>query len=296
MFDQFWQQYPQGSILSDLVQIHKDLYVVKVTLSSSGQPLVATLAAADRLETAESMARERAMQILGCEEAVVALPPETISVPEVRLETISQPEPISTSVPAIAAQPSCPEPLGMRIDQENSVVVEPDNLETIADPLTTAIEPDELPVASEQIDDESAPLPSTNLSMESLSSNGSTPAHLEMVTVAPMLPASEVSPTPQISEESMVTTPAKTRSKKAPAPPVESPPATPNDDAAPLSVTDIIPLINMELKRLNWSREQGRDYMVSLYNKRASSLLSDEELFGLLQHLQDEPGEGVAIN
>jgi hypothetical protein len=53
-----------------------------------------------------------------------------------------------------------------------------------------------------------------------------------------------------------------------------------------LSVTDMIPLINMELKRLGWSREKGRDCIIALYNKRSSSLLSDEELLGLLRYLQ----------
>jgi hypothetical protein len=268
MFDQFWQQYPQGSILSDLVQIHGDLYVVKVTLSSNGQPLVATLAAADRLETAEAMARAQAMQILGCGEPVAAWSSPAITVPEVQLEPMSQPEPIALS----ADPPSPPEPR----DREHAVIVE----------LGTVNEPDELPVDPEPLDD-SASLLSADLSMESLSSNGSTPVQTEMVAEP------ELNPTPQVSEESIATTPAKTRSKKAAAPPVvPTPEVARHDDAAPLSVTDIIPLINMELKRLNWSREQGRDYMVSLYNKRASSLLSDEELFGLLQHLRDEPREG----
>jgi hypothetical protein len=48
----------------------------------------------------------------------------------------------------------------------------------------------------------------------------------------------------------------------------------------------MIPLINMELKRLGWSRERGRDCIIELYNKRSSSLLSDEELLGLLRYLQ----------
>jgi hypothetical protein len=247
MFDRFWQQYPQGSILSDLVQIHEDLYVVKVTLASGGQPLVATLAAADRLEAAESMAREQAMQILGCTETGAALPPEVMllpresvnGLPEIEPEPIPRPAPMpAPSVPAIDTQSSLPEP----IDPENSVVAEPASTETFAAPLTTK-EP-ELSVDPEPID-ESASLLSADLSMESLSSNGSTPAQLEMA-------AQEFSPTPKVSEESVVTAPAKTRSKKASAPPVESPPpATPSDDAAPLSVTDIIPLINMELKNFS---------------------------------------------
>ncbi len=55
-----------------------------------------------------------------------------------------------------------------------------------------------------------------------------------------------------------------------------------------LSVTDMIPLINMELKRLGWSREKGRDCIIELYNKRSSSLLSDAELLGLLRYLQTQ--------
>lgn len=63
-----------------------------------------------------------------------------------------------------------------------------------------------------------------------------------------------------------------------------------------LSVTDMIPLINMELKRLSWSREKGRDCIVELYNKRSSSLLSDEELLGLLRYLQAQPAHDEERN
>jgi hypothetical protein len=40
---------------------------------------------------------------------------------------------------------------------------------------------------------------------------------------------------------------------------------------------------------LAWSREKGRDCIIELYNKRSSSLLSDEELLGLLRYLQAQP-------
>jgi hypothetical protein len=54
MFDRFWQQYPQGSILSELLQIHGENYIVRITLKSAEQTLVSTLAAADRIEVAFS--------------------------------------------------------------------------------------------------------------------------------------------------------------------------------------------------------------------------------------------------
>jgi hypothetical protein len=273
MFDQFWQQYPQGSILSDLVQIHEDLYVVKVTLTSAGHPLVSALGAADRIEAAETTARDKAMQILGCTGAVETLPPEAIAsseVPDITTD-VTTTNTISTGTKETTPTPA-------PVVQEEL-------------PSTTYQEPIETPLPIE----ESIPAASSlESSPASLASNGS--SSMPFAAVAPAIAEPETLPVTQ--DEEPATTTNKTRSKKATtavkeSAPVESTPETnAPEDTAPLSVTDIIPLINMELKRLNWSREQGRDYMVSLYNKRASSLLSDEELFGLLQHLRAESTTG----
>jgi hypothetical protein len=114
----------------------------------------------------------------------------------------------------------------------------------------------------------------------------------------------EEMPTPEVILETSIAAeiqdeieppPKATKSKKAAV--VQEDPAVTYDDSLTekltlkptLSVTDMIPLINMELKRLVWSREKGRDCIIELYNKRSSSLLSDEELLGLLRYLQDQP-------
>jgi hypothetical protein len=110
----------------------------------------------------------------------------------------------------------------------------------------------------------------------------------------------EEMPTPDVIPETSIAAeieppPKATKSKKAAV--VQEDPAVTYDDSLTekltmkptLSVTDMIPLINMELKRLVWSREKGRDCIIELYNKRSSSLLSDEELLGLLRYLQDQP-------
>jgi hypothetical protein len=115
----------------------------------------------------------------------------------------------------------------------------------------------------------------------------------------PEIPATLPEPPIETAPEPEVTVAKNTRTKKAATTPDPLPAVTANETPLdetmvpiaepPLSVTDMIPMINMELKRLGWSKERGREYMVSLYNKRASALLSDDELFGLLQHLQAEP-------
>lgn len=286
MFDRFWQQYPQGSILSDLVQIHNGTYVVRVTLSSAGQPLVATLAAAEQLETAQSIARSQAMQMLGCGETV-----ELLSVngfhPLVMEETPA------LIVPSAIPDEILAEPSGNLELATNQPSVELTKSQASAnDEPAFYPETEQLPLTNG-----SAATPQIEIEMPVETSESIAPSTLPLVKRLQEETAIE-----EPMEEGPVSSPpAKSRSKKAPVA-ENPPPSLPNDasetptDAAPLSVTDIIPLINMELKRLNWSREQGRDYMVALYNKRASSLLSDEELFGLLQHLRNEQGDDPVVD
>lgn len=195
MFDKFRQQYPQGSIISNLVQIHGDRYIVSVSVANDRVVLVTTLAADVNIEIAEDRAMMQAMKVMG----------------------FSQPLPVATPsiTPELPSQPELPR-------QIETV----ETGETIAPPVQPAIEPE------------------------------------------PAL------------EQVLAKQPAQVR---------ENPAANtyqPEADEPALSVTDMIPLINMELKRLNWSREKGRDCIIALYNKRSSSLLSDEELWGLLRYLQ----------
>jgi hypothetical protein len=70
-----------------------------------------------------------------------------------------------------------------------------------------------------------------------------------------------------------------------------APPDTPSPTTnKPIDFSQIVVRINAELKRLNWSREQGRDCMIQLYNKKSSSLLTNEELLDFLAHL-----EGIGV-
>jgi hypothetical protein len=113
---------------------------------------------------------------------------------------------------------------------------------------------------------------------------------VEVSLPTPMLPSNDHEPihTPDAIEATNEPLAKTAKSKKAAVVSEDAntydPPAEP-----PLSVTDMIPLINMELKRLTWSREKGRDCIIELYNNRSSSLLSDEELLGLLRYLQTQP-------
>ncbi len=54
-------------------------------------------------------------------------------------------------------------------------------------------------------------------------------------------------------------------------------------------LSEAIAKTQVELKRLGWTNEQGRDYLLQTYGKRSRQLLSDQELLEFLQHLENQP-------
>ncbi len=64
------------------------------------------------------------------------------------------------------------------------------------------------------------------------------------------------------------------------------PPAAPGE---PIDFSDIIAKTNLELKRLGWTSEQGRTYIMETYGKRSRQFLTDSELVEFLHHLEAQP-------
>lgn len=65
MFSQFRTQYPMGSIISELLQIHDGNYVVRAVVQMGGVTLATGMAAAAEIDQAEDQARVRALTVLG---------------------------------------------------------------------------------------------------------------------------------------------------------------------------------------------------------------------------------------
>lgn len=47
--------------------------------------------------------------------------------------------------------------------------------------------------------------------------------------------------------------------------------------------------IGIEMKRLGWSTEQGREYLKRTYGKRSRQELNDAELLDFLRYLETQP-------
>ena len=53
-----------------------------------------------------------------------------------------------------------------------------------------------------------------------------------------------------------------------------------------MDFAQIIDETTIEMKRLSWTQEQGRKYLLETYGKKSRHLLSDEELIEFLEHLK----------
>lgn len=91
-------------------------------------------------------------------------------------------------------------------------------------------------------------------------------------------------------------------------PPVETPETSTNTTstgttkrkkkAETTDQSDDIAKIGIEMQRLGWTTEQGRDYLIKQYNKRSRHLLSAEELRDFRQYLESQstPDDPLAFD
>ncbi len=61
MLAKFRSYYPQGSLVSELIDIDRGLYLVKVAIEVEGVVLATSLASGETIELAEDRARDRAL-------------------------------------------------------------------------------------------------------------------------------------------------------------------------------------------------------------------------------------------
>jgi hypothetical protein len=55
-----------------------------------------------------------------------------------------------------------------------------------------------------------------------------------------------------------------------------------------MDFNQVMAQIDVEMKRLKWTKEEGRDYLRSTYGKTSRIQLNDEEIFGFLGYLKTQ--------
>jgi hypothetical protein len=273
MFTQFRIRYPKGSLVTELVTIDRGKYIVRCWVQNEGTTLATGLAAADTVELAEDQARTRALEALALDSSTVTKQQETPAVTNGEVLVSPQPTPITarafpeaTSVTTPTGSESMVQPQPMRVP-ETTIASEARSLsslepkrEEVADRVTvTPLLADEMTFTYDEYD-----LPEVETTQEA-----ETPLWAAEKTST--TPLNDV-PVPSYGEKELETDTNET-------------PST----ASPVDFSDIIARTNVELKRLGWTNQQGRDYLVQTYGKRSRQLLTDDELLDFLHHLESEP-------
>lgn len=239
MLHQFRHLYPQGSLISELINIDRGLYIVKVSVQNEETIFGTGLAAAETIEKAEDKARERALMTVNLKQLEQsAISPQTSQSQPTAAQNVVTATPRnqtsnhnSYNLPSVTL--SSPE----KVVSSPVKTPEPNTQQEIADFVPTTITEDKARETTPVIE------PQTNIFDQPL--------------------------TPPPPEETT---------------PVEA------ENTLELDFNEIRHKIDLEMKRLSWTKEQGRDYLLSTYGKRSRLHLTDEELLEFWHYLENLSG------
>jgi hypothetical protein len=259
MFTQLRVRYPTSSLVTELSAIDHGKYIVRCLVQVEGITLVTGLAAAETVELAEDQARSRALAVLGIdttsEETETSIVPQEVAVPLQLKPTTST---TNSSDTLVHNQPTQFPEASQTSDTRSMSFVESRGEEFTASIAPTPWLADEISLTDELVQDQ----------VETFYKFEDSPQKVEKVH-------------PTGSHD----VPVKSYSTSE----LETDPSGISTSSEPINFSDIIARTNVELKRLGWTNQQGRDYLVQTYGKRSRQLLTDDELLDFLNHLESEP-------
>lgn len=253
MLAQLQNLYPQACLISELVQIYQGKYIVRASVQIEGVTRATGMASAETLEDAEDRARSRALMVLG-----IAATSQKAAASS--LEPITQVQPI----------PSLSKTSGFNESASSATINSIPQTEPTVQLKSDTIRQDLDRGAFFSQQQAQFDFPNDNLDVVSgeLKDNQSLP-DLPPSNVTPFTPRSYTPP------QQDVVTPTAKKSKKS----------------EPVDLSDAITKTDIEMQRLHWTPEQGREYLKKTYGKIARSLLKPEELLDFLKYLESQPAE-----
>ncbi len=289
MLAQFQSLYPKGSLISELVQIFQGKYIVRASVQIEGVTRATGMAAAETVEAAEDQARTRALIVLGITNA-----------PQQSVVFSSNPIPPVQLNPSLNIKGGLDESAAYSSAKDENFVssqwpMVSDKEISIPPSKVRNIKPEVVTNTNEQYGYSSgASLPSDSYSQD-LGQNFPVTTNREL-EFEPPVENLEITFDNQVENQ---TFPAISANNVTPFTPRSYSPqedvATPlvtgkrNKKAEPVDLSDVIAKTDVELQRLGWTPEQGREHLIETYGKRGRTLLTEEELHGFLKYLQSQP-------
>jgi hypothetical protein len=283
---EFRQRYPQGSLVSKLIDIDRGIYIVKVSVIVDNITLSTGLAGRERVEIAEDAARERAIA------ALMVNTDNAVAVSSVENNLITAPVESSNkpvSLP-IAKETILTNPTNSDRDAENSHTIDLPNYLT-----KNEAQPDPIVLSSEQklessFDDSVASQPNfkPEVTAEFLSE--------EVITQAQNPPIAASADLFEGTLNNNIDT--NTRSNHSlmdqeyspdPSPLLSTENLSDSENLAEINFNEIKHKTDLEIKRLGWTKDDGREFLKSRYGKRSRLQLTDNQLLEFLQYLESQP-------
>jgi hypothetical protein len=266
MLAQFQSLYTNGSIISELVQIFQGKYIVRVSVQIEGVTRATGMSAAETVEAAEDQARNRALMVLGITSTGETVPfsPKPIAPVQVNPavnttsilnESVSTSSEVVNSQWSLASNTETTPPPAIR--QNHNTTRDTYNPALNQSFAGTNTRDQELYTSAPELEILSSPEPEPQPFPPISASN-----------VTPFTPRS-YSPTEDISSQSAI---AKRKKKNE-----------------PVNLSDVIAQTDVQIERLSWTKEQGREHLKKTYGKLGRSLLSEEELLDFLNYLKSQP-------
>ncbi len=267
LFTQLQTRYPTSSLVSELVQIHDDRFVVRAIVQLGGMTLVTGMAAAATIEQAEDQAKLRVLAMLGigASDRPPLLPfsspsptPETdfsLNLPK------HQELPPTTSVPT-----SFEESLSGTTFPSDSIP-----------PL-----PPESPPASKSI---IQPRPNSS--------------HRSWAESPPSLEESPqrngATPSKPINEQSLEALEEPFADQNLKDADTDFTPDTADKTSTePVDLSELIALTDVEMERIGWSKKRGQSHLKRTYGKQTRAELNEDQLLEFLHYLRALPsGDGA---
>lgn len=283
MLAQFQTRYPTGSLISELLTVYQGKFVVRVSAQVEGVTRATGMAAAETPELAEDRARERALAVLAI---------DTVAVPA------NAQRQFELNDPAISISPEATTQLASSVIPEQAIqtnaTITPTNQTNHRAKTSGLNDPTHLSILQGSLLEESTP---GSVGSPGLVGNGPTtptPTQEQDVTfeleIRSDLQTGSSSNLP-ISLSNVTPLIPRNYSPQESAMPLGEKLAATKKVATnePIDLSDAIARTSVELKRLGWSNQQGREYLEQKYNKRSRQHLNDEQMLEFLHYLESLP-------
>lgn len=306
LWTQFQSRYPMSGLCSELLTIHQDQFIVRAIVRVGDTTLATAMAASTDLESAEDRAKIRVLEFLignslgnGTSSYSPSVTPSFLpSVPPITavpdIPSWQNSDEPASALKSATTQGLMQEPMPLNQKTLKPELVKPEPLldsssteQTLPEHSLTQLTEDwmnrsPLPPLEPNFDDleqgvnlpESDNLLNQDLIKSPVESPLESPVELPVATVA-------------TSGSGRSTKADKTSRRKAAAPTIAEEPTTSSPNLADRS--EEIMKIGIEMKRLGWSTEQGREYLKRTYGKRSRQELEDAELLDFLKYLELQP-------